>query len=80
VIDPSIFGQNFINQLDEPFLGCNHQNCFIFLLSINLGSLLKKNIDAIDMIINLCGAIAPLYSHMEHRIELPGYHLLLLAL
>ena len=32
------------------------------------------------MIINLCGAIAPLYSHMEHRIELPSDHLLLLAL
>ena len=61
-------------------MGCYHQNCFVFLLCIYLGSLRQQNIDAVDMIIYLRCAITPLNGHMQCRIQLSGIHLFLLAL
>ena len=80
MINPCILRQNFIYQLDKPFLGCDHQYGFIFLLSINLGSLLKESVDAIDMVVNLSCTITTFNGHMKHCVQLPRNDLFLLAL
>ena len=80
MVHPRILRQNLIDQLDEAFLRCNHQNGLVLFFSIDLGSLGQQYIYTVHVAVNLGRRIAPLHGHMQGGVELPRIDLLLLGL
>ena len=75
---PRLLADDLADQLDEPFGGCDHENCLALFLRINLGSSLDQKVDTVHVALYAFGRIAALDRRVEGIIELPLPYILVL--